>query len=46
MSPASTTMTTTAAAPSRYRDRPDAIRALVEADRVHRDLYIDAENPT
>lgn len=28
---------------SRYRDRPDAIRALVQSDRVHRDIYIDAE---
>jgi len=28
---------------SRYRDDPDAIRALVEPDRVHRDLYIDEE---
>ena len=27
----------------RYRGRPDAVRALVEPDRVHRDLYIDAE---
>ena len=35
--------TMTAAASSRYRDRPEAIRALVEPDRVHRDLYIDAE---
>ena len=32
-----------AATPSRYRGRPDAIRALVEPNRVHRDLYIDAE---
>ena len=22
-----------------YRDNPDAIRALVQNDRVHRDLY-------
>jgi len=43
MSTASTMTATTAAALSRYRDRPDAIRALVEPDRVHRDLYIDAE---
>jgi phenylpropionate dioxygenase-like ring-hydroxylating dioxygenase large terminal subunit len=27
----------------RYRDNPDAVRALVEPDRVHRDLYIDPE---
>jgi len=27
----------------RYRDNPEAIRALVQPDRVHRDLYIDAE---
>ena len=27
----------------RYRGRPDAVRALVEPDRVHRDLYIDEE---
>jgi benzoate/toluate 1,2-dioxygenase subunit alpha len=26
-----------------YRDDPAAIRALVQPDRVHRDLYIDAE---
>ena len=26
-----------------YRDRPDAIRALVQPDRVHRDVYIDPE---
>jgi phenylpropionate dioxygenase-like ring-hydroxylating dioxygenase large terminal subunit len=26
-----------------YRDNPDAIRALVQPDRVHRDLYIDPE---
>src|SRR6478672_8146329 len=38
-----TTEATTAATGSRYRGRPDAIRALVEPDRVHRDLYIDAE---
>lgn len=24
-----------------YRDRPEAIRALVQPDRVHRDVYID-----
>ena len=36
-------MSTTAAPRSRYRDDPDAIRALVEPDRVHRDLYIDPE---
>jgi len=28
---------------STYRDNPDAIRALVQPDRVHRDLYIDRE---
>jgi len=28
---------------STYRDNPDAIRALVQPDRVHRDLYIDPE---
>ena len=28
---------------TRYRDNPAAIRALVEPDRVHRDLYIDPE---
>ncbi len=27
----------------RYRDNPDAVRALVEPDRIHRDLYIDPE---
>ena len=27
----------------RYRDDPAAIRALVQPDRVHRDLYIDEE---
>jgi benzoate/toluate 1,2-dioxygenase alpha subunit len=27
----------------RYRDDPGAIRALVEADRVHRDVYLDPE---
>ncbi|MEO5845563.1 MAG: aromatic ring-hydroxylating dioxygenase subunit alpha [Caldimonas sp.] len=37
------TTTATAGLRSRYRDRPDAIRALVEPDRVHRDLYIDEE---
>lgn len=26
-----------------YRDRPQAIRALVQDDRVHRDLYLSAE---
>ena len=26
-----------------YRDDPDAVRALVQADRVHRDLYIDPD---
>jgi phenylpropionate dioxygenase-like ring-hydroxylating dioxygenase large terminal subunit len=26
-----------------YRDRPDAIRALVQGDRVHRDLYLSEE---
>jgi phenylpropionate dioxygenase-like ring-hydroxylating dioxygenase large terminal subunit len=38
-----TATTPTAATGSRYRGRPDAIRALVEPDRVHRDLYIDPE---
>ena len=28
---------------SRYTGNPDAIRALVQPDRVHRDLYIDPE---
>ena len=28
---------------SRYRNHPDAVRALVQPGRVHRDLYIDAE---
>jgi phenylpropionate dioxygenase-like ring-hydroxylating dioxygenase large terminal subunit len=28
---------------SRYRGKPDAVRALVHPDRVHRDLYISAE---
>ena len=28
---------------SAYRDHPDAIRALVETDRVHRDVYLDPE---
>ncbi len=28
---------------SRYRGNPDAVRALVEPDRVHRDLYLDPE---
>ena len=28
---------------ARYRDKPQAIRGLVQADRVHRDLYIDRE---
>ena len=28
---------------SRYRDDPRALQALVEDDRVHRDLYIDPE---
>src|SRR3954453_9636514 len=26
-----------------YRGNPEAVRALVQPDRVHRDLYIDAE---
>lgn len=26
-----------------YRDHPDAIRTLIDADRVHRDVYLDAE---
>jgi phenylpropionate dioxygenase-like ring-hydroxylating dioxygenase large terminal subunit len=28
---------------SKYRSRPDAVRALVQPDRVHRDLYISDE---
>jgi phenylpropionate dioxygenase-like ring-hydroxylating dioxygenase large terminal subunit len=28
---------------SSYRGRPDAVRALVQPDRVHRDLYINEE---
>ena len=28
---------------TRYLGRPDAVRALVQPDRVHRDLYISAE---
>lgn len=28
---------------TRYRDNPDAIRALVDMDRVHRDVYLDGE---
>ena len=28
---------------SKYRARPDAVRSLVQPDRVHRDLYIDEE---
>ena len=28
---------------SKYRNNPDALRALVQPDRVHRDLYIDDE---
>lgn len=28
---------------SRYRDNPDAIRSLVECDRVHRDVYLSEE---
>jgi len=28
---------------SNYRDRPEAIRALVQEDRVHRDLYLSDE---
>src|SRR5262245_37333648 len=28
---------------SKYAGRPDAVRALVQPDRVHRDLYIDEE---
>lgn len=28
---------------AKYRNHPDAVRALVEPDRVHRDLYIDPE---
>src|SRR4030095_8647686 len=28
---------------SKYRDNPDALRALVQPDRVHRDIYIDDE---
>src|SRR4030095_17126068 len=26
-----------------YRDKPEAVRALVQPDRVHRDLYISQE---
>jgi len=26
-----------------YRDNPEAVRALVQNDRVHRDLYISQE---
>ena len=29
--------------PPRYRDNPDAVRALVQPDRVHRDVYLDDE---
>ena len=29
--------------PNRYRGRPDAVRALVRDDRVHRDLYLSEE---
>ncbi|HZV92696.1 MAG TPA: Rieske 2Fe-2S domain-containing protein, partial [Caldimonas sp.] len=29
--------------PTSYRDDPAAVRALVQPDRVHRDLYIDEE---
>jgi phenylpropionate dioxygenase-like ring-hydroxylating dioxygenase large terminal subunit len=32
-----------AAGAGRYRGNPDAVRALVQPDRVHRDLYIDPE---
>ena len=28
---------------NRYRDDPDALRALVQDDQVHRDVYIDDE---
>lgn len=28
---------------TRYRDNPDAVRALVQSDRVHRDLYISPD---
>ncbi len=28
---------------TRYRDNPAAIRALVDTDRVHRDVYLDGE---
>ena len=28
---------------TRYLGRPDAVRALVQPDRVHRDLYISDE---
>ena len=27
----------------RYRGNPDAVRALVQGDRIHRDLYVDRE---
>src|SRR5437764_9487392 len=41
---AGSTATGTSLAPrSRYRGNPEAIRALVQNDRVHRDLYIDPE---
>jgi benzoate/toluate 1,2-dioxygenase subunit alpha len=35
--------TTTLDSRSRYRGNPDAVRALVRPDQVHRDLYIDPE---
>ena len=28
---------------SHYHDRPEAIQALVQPDRVHRDLYLSEE---
>ena len=28
---------------SKYRDRPDAVKALVRETEVHKDLYIDQE---
>ncbi|HYF21510.1 MAG TPA: aromatic ring-hydroxylating dioxygenase subunit alpha [Ramlibacter sp.] len=37
------TTTTLNATRTRYRDNPDAVRALVRSDQVHRDLYIDDE---
>jgi nitrite reductase/ring-hydroxylating ferredoxin subunit len=36
-------MTNSAPGRSRYRDDPEALRALVRDDAVHRDVYVDAE---